>query len=416
MKKLGVIFLALLLVVACVSSGVTYCDTASAGVQDESLKFLQAPGLSFQEYICMQVLISGSTAANYEKVYVKAVQQTPEGDVESILEGTPYFGYYLLFEQQISAWSMSENVSLTLCAENDGVLYEGMTISGSVQSLAMEKLATIQITGEHTMGTALVNLLNYGSSVQTAFDRNQDNLPNGDLDSYQPYGPNSNISLSMFEKFGVVGDSFASGTIYAFNEKGEVVFTGNHYDLSWGQVLARRLGTTCTNFSGGGLSTRTWLTYEKGLPLLLSTEPQDIYYLMLGINDKGKLGVEYIGSLDDIKDDYTQNADTFYGNYGKIISSIQAHAPNAKIMISTLVGKTGADKQFNDAIEAIAAYYGIPCIKQYESEFFNSSYYRNNMIGGHPTAPVYAGMANAFHQLFEKAIEENMKYFNDYTG
>ena len=221
----------------------------------------------------------------------------------------------------------------------------------------------------------------------------------------------SYTSLSLFEKFGVIGDSYASGAIYNTNG----VPIGTFYNISWGQILARKLGTTCVNFSKGGIHTRSWLTDDKGLPLLLSTEPQNIYYLMLGINDKAQLGVDYIGTIDDIKADFTQNADTFYGNYGRIISNIQNHAPNAKIIMSTMIGTTGTNKTFNDAIESIAEHFGVPCIKQYESDFFNSNFYRNNIIGDHPTAPVYAGMANALQKMFEQAIIDNLDYFNDYT-
>ncbi len=224
------------------------------------------------------------------------------------------------------------------------------------------------------------------------------------------------VSLSMFEKFGVIGDSYSSGAIYVLNEDGTQKSAGSYYNLSWGQIMARKLGTTCTNFSKGGLHTRSWLTDDKGLPLLLSSEPQNIYYLMLGINDKAKLGVDYIGTLADIKDDFNQNADTFYGNYGKIIGNIKAHAPNAKIIISTMTGTTGTNKSFNDAIEAIATHFGIPCVKQYENEFFKSDFYKKNIIKDHPTAPVYSGMANALQKMFEDAVKDNVAYFNDYIG
>lgn len=217
-------------------------------------------------------------------------------------------------------------------------------------------------------------------------------------------------NLSIFEKFGVVGDSYASGAIYTD------VTQGSFYNLSWGQIMARSLGTSCTNFSAGGLSTRTWLTHEKGLTLLLETEPQNIYYLMLGINDKSKHGVDYIGTIADIKPDFTQNADTFYGNYGKIIEYIKTHAPYAKIIMSTMTGKTGSNKSFNDAIEAIAEHFGIPCVKQYEEDFFQSNFYKDNIVTDHPTAPVYSGMANALQKMFEDAIVKNVGYFNDYTG
>lgn len=228
-------------------------------------------------------------------------------------------------------------------------------------------------------------------------------------------GGSDYVSFGMFKNFGIVGDSYACGSVFVLQEDGS--YAGASYeDLSWGQILARRHGTKCANFSRGGLSTRTWLTDSRGLYALQATEPQDIYLLMLGINDKGVYGEDGIGSIYDIKEDYRDNADTFYGNYGKIISSIQAHAPNAKIIISTMTGVTSSNKAYNDAIEEIAAYYGIPCVKQYEYSFFNSDFYLKNMVYGHPTAAVYSGMANALEEMFEDAVYNNMDYFKDYIG
>ena len=218
-------------------------------------------------------------------------------------------------------------------------------------------------------------------------------------------------SIAMFEHFGVVGDSYASGQIYNSGN----VSIGTFYNLSWGQIIARKNGISCINFSSGGLSTRTWLTHSKGLPLVQSSDAQNLYILALGINDKS-LGLEYIGTISDIHDDSSLNADTFYGNYGKIISAIKAKAPNAKLIISTLSGNSDEGSiAINQAIIEIANHFSIPYIVQYSYEFFKSRFYLN-MQGGHPTAPIYAGMANALETLINECIYYNYSYFKDYTG
>lgn len=213
--------------------------------------------------------------------------------------------------------------------------------------------------------------------------------------------------ISLFSKFAVVGDSYASG---------ELVYDGRYvdkYNISWGQILARKHGITCINLSGGGQTTRSWLTYTRGLSLMLSSEPQDLYILALGINDATRLGVSYIGSVDDIKGDYTQNLDTFYGNYGKIISQIKAHAPHAKIVMSTMAENTKDNyRAFNAAIKGVADYFGIPYIVQSDDDFFSSTTY-TNMAGGHPRAIGYSGMACAIDRLLVDCIKNNPEYFND---
>lgn len=211
-------------------------------------------------------------------------------------------------------------------------------------------------------------------------------------------------SLAMFQKIGIVGDSYASGEL-AFNNDYQ-----DHYEISWGQVLARKNGSTAVNFSAGGLTTRSWLSSEYGLSLLNSSEQQDLYICALGINDSYKLGETYIGSESDID----SGADTFYGNYGKIIKAVQSKAPNAKIVISTLASQDSSSQEFNTAIVSIAKHFGIALIKQSDDPFFTSGYYLNHMQGGHPTGPVYAEMANAIERLISQQMVDNLSYFETY--
>jgi hypothetical protein len=183
--------------------------------------------------------------------------------------------------------------------------------------------------------------------------------------------------------------------------------------MSWGQILARKCGNQCTNFSAGGLSTKTWLTNTAhGLALLNSENAKQLYICAMGLNDYTQ-GAEYLGTLEDIGTD----ADTFYGNYSKIIDAIKAKSPKAKIILSTMANDaTTVKADFNAAIIAIANYYEIPYIDQRESAFFTSNFYRNNLPNAHPIGCVYSGMACAIKKMIEKEMEENVSYFSDYNG
>lgn len=211
-------------------------------------------------------------------------------------------------------------------------------------------------------------------------------------------------SLALFKNIGIIGDSYASG---------ELAFTvdTDHYNMSWGQILARKNGATAINYSRGGQTTRGWLAdTERGLGLLNSTNPQDLYILALGINDYQKLGESYLGTEDDIN----KGADTYYGNYGKIIKAIQAKAPYAKIVISTMSQTDSMATQYNEAIQKIANHFGIPCLVLNEDKLFTSDFWQNNLRGGHPTGPIYAEMANAYERLISQAMVEDISYFEKY--
>lgn len=211
-------------------------------------------------------------------------------------------------------------------------------------------------------------------------------------------------SMSVFQKLGVIGDSYASGEL-AFDGKNI-----DHYEISWIQQIARRVGASAINFSIGGSQTRHWLLSDKGLALLNSSDPQEFYVLALGINDRDMFGVSYIG----VESDIDGGADTFFGNYGKIIKAVIAKAPASKMVIATLAGSTDATNQFNTAIRTLGTHFGIPVLEVNSDPLFTSALYNNNMVGGHPTAPVYSSMSVAYQRLIEQQMFTNFTYFSTF--
>lgn len=209
-------------------------------------------------------------------------------------------------------------------------------------------------------------------------------------------------SVSMFDRIGAIGDSFTEG--YAKASDGTY---NTNRDHSYIGVMAKRAGINYANYGHSGATTRSYLTDK--LPSVLSDSICDFYFLALGINDVG-LGTSYIGTVDDINEDYTQNADTFYGNYGKIIAQVKAHSPKALFCLVKIPLYGDNVKEFSSAIEEIGQHFGIPVINPYDDEFFKTAVYEN-MNDGHPTLLGYTGMALAYERLLSKAIYDNPNYF-----
>ena len=221
------------------------------------------------------------------------------------------------------------------------------------------------------------------------------------------------ISLSMFYKIGVIGDSYASGSLHHPDGSG---WTSN-YNLSWPQILGRSIGATVTNFTKGGLSTKTWLTdTDYGLSKLLSTPKQQLYIIALGINDESQIteGTLTLGTVNDLHENYTQNPDTFYGNYGRIIGNIQSYAPNAKIVLLSVARY--AERIIDEHIKTIAEYYELPFIYLPDDVYFISEEYYQSIYDGHPISYGYGGMAEAIKRLLIKSILNNEEYFKTYYG
>lgn len=214
-------------------------------------------------------------------------------------------------------------------------------------------------------------------------------------------------SLAMFGKFAIVGDSYASGSL-AKNDGS--TFVGGQNNLQWPVMMARKWGTQMLHLAEGGLSTRTWLTSDNGLKKLNDSDPQDIYYLCLGINDYYGLKKNYLGT----EADMDSNADTFYGNYARIIKAIQVKSPKALMIMFGVANNEGDAALFADAQKKIADKFGIPFISEREDPFFTSDAYNGQMSGGHPQAPGYGAMALAMERLVQKAIVINPDYFNRY--
>lgn len=220
--------------------------------------------------------------------------------------------------------------------------------------------------------------------------------------------------MSMFRTMGVVGDSWASGSVHTPNGYVDTV-----YEMSWGQMLGRKLGISVSNYSSGGLTTKTWLTASAqygGLAKLLSEDPKNLYLLNLGINDKSAIsgGTETLGTVDDIKDDYTENPDTFYGNYGRIIGNIKDHAPKAIIILISMLPKPS--RTMDAYIEEIAEKCEVPFIKVTNDDYFTSEYFYDANFGGHMCVLGYSGVANALERLIQKYMVNHITDFAYYDG
>ena len=215
-------------------------------------------------------------------------------------------------------------------------------------------------------------------------------------------------SFSMFKTFGVIGDSFASGEIYQSEGSTGV----DYYDVSWPQILARMAGVTATNYSKGGLNTKTWLeNADYGLAKLNGDTALGLYIIALGIND-GNNSIP-IGTISDITSDSTNS---FFSYYGRIVRAIKAHAPNAVIMLSTLARWTTRYNPYSDAIKSIGEYYTFPVFDLSESDFFQSTFFAENQISNHPTAVNYSAMASEYKRLVEDELRKHPSAYAGYIG
>lgn len=221
-------------------------------------------------------------------------------------------------------------------------------------------------------------------------------------------------SVALFETIGAIGDSYTSGGIYDVTG----VTGGNHYSISWPQIMARRNGIKATNYSTGGTDISHWLVNSDiGLPRLVTDTAKKLYVIFMGINTEKTLAdpdvTAEVGTVEDINlTDPTQNADTFCGHYGTMISGILAHAPKAKIIL-IVPNISNATKRA--AIVNVAELFDLPYFNFTDDSYFSSSFYRDNISTGHPIAITYSGMAIAFERQIEKCMVNYAEYFTNFS-
>ena len=227
-------------------------------------------------------------------------------------------------------------------------------------------------------------------------------------------GENVPPLISSFLKIGCIGDSLSSGESQYTKEDGTKGLV-DLYDHSWGQFMAKKYGIECLNFSVGGLSTRSYWTHSRGWASVQKTDSLcNAYIIGLGQNDRGKLGDDYLGTIADIDvGDCENNADTYFGNYAKIIQKIKALQPKAKFFLlpDPIIS---IDHPYNNAVVEIANLlpdcYLIDLTK-YSSMYSTGGFFKSNNRGGHYNSIAYNYMGKIIGEEISRYMFTNPDEF-----
>lgn len=187
--------------------------------------------------------------------------------------------------------------------------------------------------------------------------------------------------FALFKKWGLIGDSLSVG--HTVSKDGETVSGRNIY-YSWGQYLARRIGNTCLNFGRSGVTSKLWLNPSEQYcyPRLIDKANLcQAYIIALGANDTQAP----LGSISDVNfTDMSLNADTEYGNYAKIIDTIQKTAPKAPIFLCTIPHPRNSDiniKAINKMIREFASESRFTGVYLVDLDAEYNEYYKTGKLG-----------------------------------
>ena len=221
--------------------------------------------------------------------------------------------------------------------------------------------------------------------------------------------------LRCFKNFTFIGDSLTAGfvsvdghTISSADAK-----TGNN---NWPSYLCSRLNRTFTNLSQGSSTIENWrYANQTGNP---DTDIENadittgIYFVALGVNDlRNNLSVGTSSDIDE--SDYTQNANSVYGNYDYIINKLKEFNPTAKIFTFTIPNDQSGASTYNAPIKYVSNLYdNVYCIDLYELYDFTSGFMHNNYYNGHYDPIGYNYLSLLIESAVNDYIAENYTEFN----
>ena len=246
----------------------------------------------------------------------------------------------------------------------------------------------------------------------TKFYPNKNEHP---LDTLKPDGG----FCGIFRTIACVGDSLSSGE---FESLDEWQWKSHHdmYEYSWGQYMARAIGSKVYNFSKAGMTAKQYMeTFadERGFwnPELAA----QAYVIALGYNDIVNCNWE-IGSTDDIdRECWENNNKTFIGYYAQIIQRYKIIQPRAKFFLTTIAREEKDSdermKRHAEAIYALAEYFdNTYVIDLYrDMPLHDEEFKRNFYMGDHLTPAGYLLSSQVMMTYIDYIIRNNPRDFKE---
>lgn len=162
----------------------------------------------------------------------------------------------------------------------------------------------------------------------------------------------------IFRKIGCVGDSLSSGEFELTDENGNKSYH-DMFEYSWGQYMARTIGTKVFNFSRGGMSASEFMNgFGDNIGCFNPENNCQGYIIALGVNDASLIlaGKNEFGDISDINlDDYTKNKQTFVGYYAAIIQKLRQQVKGARFFLVT-VPRDGSESKRSEIYDRHAEF------------------------------------------------------------
>lgn len=228
---------------------------------------------------------------------------------------------------------------------------------------------------------------------------------------------------SIFRTFACVGDSLSSG------EFERLLTDGSHgyydfYEYSWGQYMARAMGSKCYNFSRGGMTAKEFCENWANANGAFDPEKKaQAYIVAMGVNDISKIlrGELEFGELGDIDlENRENNKKTFLGYYAKMLQIYKKISPDACFFLMTMprgTNETEERRAYNDrhrdALEKLCSLFDNTYLLDFRTyaPVYDEDFRERFYLLGHLNPMGYILTAQMTMSYIDYTVRHNMKDF-----
>ncbi len=222
----------------------------------------------------------------------------------------------------------------------------------------------------------------------------------------------------IFRNIVCVGDSLSSGE-FEVHYPDETKKFFDIYDMSWGQFISRATGAKVYNFSKGGMSAKAYMESFADERGYWDVDPMtSAYTIALGVNDL-ICAKQEIGTVDDIKANYKDNADTFAGWFGAVLQKYQELSPKAKFFLITMPKTDNWEDEIKGQHAALChqiaeRFDNVYVIDLYEyGPVYDAEFKKNFYLTGHLSPTGYALTAKLVMSYLDYIVRHNMPDFEE---
>lgn len=374
---------------------------------------------------------------------IQNVQKKFEFDIEmnihGILNASPSDSTYINYSDDENA-RCSDYIDCQnfkyISAKCNGSEWSWVIAFFNADKLFLPDISIVGVTGKQTYEVEIpesakyVRISTYNAAIsyfaKIMFSKNNIDADISDLQARvnaleSPDDIYDGCEFALFKKWGLIGDSLSVG--HTVSKDGKTTLGRNIY-YSWGQYLARRIGNTCLNFGRSGVTSKLWMDTSETYcyPRLINQDNLcQAYIIALGANDAEMT----LGSIADVNfNDMSQNADTEYGCYAKVINAVRTVSANAPIFLFTLPYPRNSDKNIkaiNEMIRTFAndkEHFGKIFLVDLDADY--NKYFETGKLeaqigntGWHLTSLGYLYASKVNEIALSKVIAENYNEFQD---